>query len=113
VIGCSVAIERALDTRKTGGIFTTRGEIDNVQINRSPTSYLANPPAELSQYDTDTNKEAFSFLFKNNEKAFGSFSWFGLHPTSVNFTNRLVSSDNRGYAALKLERDLGPDFIAG
>ena len=115
VVGCATALETAFNKRQAAGIFMTRGLIENVQMNRSPTSYMANPADERLNYDSDTNKEAFSLIFKesnSSQNALGSFTWFGLHPTSLNYTNRMVSSDNRGYAAWKLERDLGPNYIA-
>ena len=105
--GCSKAIIKAYNSLDSASIFFGRNTIENVQINRSPTSYLENAKADLDKFSSNTNKEAFSLIFKRHKESdefFGSFSWFGLHPTSMNFTNRLVSTDNRGYAAWRLEK---------
>ena len=117
VNGCSQALVAAFDTRKARSVSATTGIIRDVQLNRSPTAYLANPAKERDQYTSNTNEEAFTLLFgeiadQNNTNYVASFSWFGLHPTSMNFTNRLVSSDNRGYAAWKIEKSLGSAFVA-
>lgn len=38
----------------------------------------------------------------------GAISWFAVHPTSMNNTNPLVSSDNMGYASILLEQAMNP-----
>lgn len=44
---------------------------------------------------------------------FGAINWFAVHPTSMNNTNRLVSSDNVGYASILLEKEYNPDSLPG
>jgi neutral ceramidase len=38
----------------------------------------------------------------------GSINWFPVHPTSMNNTNRLISGDNKGYAAMLFESEMNP-----
>ncbi len=38
-------------------------------------------------------------------KPLGMASWFAVHGTSMNNTNKLISGDNKGYAALRFEED--------
>lgn len=38
-------------------------------------------------------------------KELGMASWFAVHGTSMNNSNKLVSSDNKGYAATRFEQD--------
>lgn len=40
---------------------------------------------------------------EDTKKLLGVINWFAVHPTSMNNTNRLVSSDNVGYASILLE----------
>ena len=40
-------------------------------------------------------------------------SWFPVHPTSMNNTNTLISSDNKGYAAIHFEADMNPGAFPG
>lgn len=44
----------------------------------------------------------------------GALSWYAVHPTSMNNTNVLVSSDNVGYASVLLEQALNqPGMFPG
>lgn len=40
-------------------------------------------------------------------------SWFAVHPVSMNYTNRMVSSDNLGYASYAFEQDKNIGFLPG
>ena len=42
----------------------------------------------------------------------GFFNFFGSHGTSNGIDNTLVASDHKGYAALKVEEELGNGFVA-
>lgn len=41
-----------------------------------------------------------------SNKIIGVINWFAVHPTSMNNTNRLISSDNVGYASILMEKAL-------
>jgi hypothetical protein len=43
----------------------------------------------------------------------GTINWFAVHPTSMNNTNILVSSDNVGYAAILFEQRMNPGRLIG
>ncbi|XP_049868295.1 neutral ceramidase isoform X1 [Pectinophora gossypiella] len=83
-------------------------EILDANINRSPTSYLRNPPEERSRYKHDVDKTLAQVRFVNliSQKVVGVINWFAVHPTSMNNTNRLISSDNVGYASILMEKAL-------
>ncbi|MDZ7781529.1 MAG: neutral/alkaline non-lysosomal ceramidase N-terminal domain-containing protein [Halioglobus sp.] len=38
----------------------------------------------------------------------GLINWYALHPTAMNYYNRLVSGDHKGYASLMMERRPDP-----
>lgn len=40
-------------------------------------------------------------------------SWFAVHAVSMNYTNRMVSSDNMGYASYLMEQDKNPGELPG
>lgn len=42
-----------------------------------------------------------------------SNSWFAVHCTSMNFTNTLISGDNKGYAAYLMEKDMNNEALPG
>lgn len=43
----------------------------------------------------------------------GVINWFAVHPTSMNNTNRLVSSDNVGYASILFEKKMNKGSMVG
>ena len=48
-----------------------------------------------------------------NGQALGVINWFAVHPTSMNNTNHLVSSDNVGYASILFEKKINKDVMLG
>jgi len=94
------------------------GELENASINRSPSAYLLNPPAERALYtgDTDLNMTVLRVDSADGtaaSKSLGMFAWFAVHPTSMNNTNKLVSGDNKGYASYMMERAMNGETAAG
>ena len=43
----------------------------------------------------------------------GVISWFAVHCTSMNNTNRLISGDNKGYASYLFEQYMNPNSLPG
>lgn len=43
----------------------------------------------------------------------GVINWYAVHPTSMNNTNKLVTSDNVGYASILLEQEMDPNAMPG
>lgn len=64
------------------------------------------------KYDTDKTLTQLRFLDANNNYI-GIINWFAVHPTSMNNTNKLVTTDNVGYASLLLEQEMDPDSLPG
>ncbi|XP_060803695.1 neutral ceramidase isoform X2 [Amyelois transitella] len=82
-------------------------ELLGANINRSPTSYLRNPPEERAKYQYDVDKTLAQVRFLTaSDDVLGVINWFAVHPTSMNNTNRLISSDNVGYASILMEKAL-------
>ncbi|XP_026489461.2 neutral ceramidase [Vanessa tameamea] len=82
-------------------------ELLDANINRSPTSYLRNPAEERAKYKYDVDKTLAQVRFVTpSKKVIGVINWFAVHPTSMNNTNRLISSDNVGYASILMEKAL-------
>ena len=44
----------------------------------------------------------------DNDKPMGMITWFAVHPTSMNYTNTLISTDNVGYASILFEKKMNP-----
>lgn len=49
----------------------------------------------------------------NEDKPLGVINWFPVHPTSMNGSNTLVSSDNVGYASIKFEEMMNQNIVLG
>lgn len=64
------------------------------------------------KHDTDKTMTQLRFVDDQNNNM-GAINWYAVHPTSMNNTNKLVSSDNVGYAAVLLEREMDPSAMPG
>jgi len=115
VNGIVQAIVRAHNNVKSGKIFSNVGHLANTNINRSPSAYLANPASERALYpDGDTDKNMTVLRIVDNSGAdMGAISWFPVHCTSMNNTNHLISSDNKGYASYLFEKSVNNQVYFG
>lgn len=99
-----------------GSITAAQGGVDGGNINRSPSSYLYNPASERSRYPSDTDHGLVQLNFRyagDSEAGSGLFNWFAAHPTSMNFTNHLISSDHKGTASQYIEQAADPGALTG
>lgn len=61
------------------------------------------------RYDCNVDRKMVQLkFFDTKNKGIGMISWFAVHPTSMNYTNKLVSSDNVGYASILFEQKMNP-----
>ncbi|XP_061381436.1 neutral ceramidase-like [Danaus plexippus] len=95
-------------------LFVSSTHVLNAQMNRSPFSYDQNPAEERQRYNSNTDTELTQLrVVKADGSLHGVLNWFAVHTTSMNMTNRLISSDNLGYAAMRMEKELNPGRAAG
>ncbi|XP_053985097.1 neutral ceramidase [Hylaeus volcanicus] len=114
VEGITKSIERAHNAVVPGRIFIAHGEVLGANINRSPSAYLNNPKSERDKYKHDVDKKLTQIQFIGaDDKPLGVINWFAVHPTSMNNTNHLVSSDNVGYASVLFEKTVNGDALVG
>ncbi|KAG7217805.1 hypothetical protein INR49_020885 [Caranx melampygus] len=114
VDGIVKSIDRAHRSLRPGRIFRSSGHLDDSSLNRSPQSYLNNPKDERHRYKENTDKQVVVLKFTDMDgDGIGMISWFAVHAVSMNYTNRLVSSDNMGYASYLLEQDKNPGELPG
>lgn len=100
---------------KPARIFYHEGELLDTSINRSPTAYANNPAHERARYKYDTDKQMQLLkIVDRSGKPMAMINWFAVHGTSMNSSNRLISSDNKGYASLLFEQEInGPTSLPG
>lgn len=114
VNGITKSIERAHNAVVPGRIFITHGQVLDANINRSPQAYRNNPKSERDKYEYDVDKILTQMQFIDaDDKPLGAINWFAVHPTSMNNTNHLVSSDNVGYASILFENMMDSDAAIG
>ncbi|XP_032681175.1 neutral ceramidase [Odontomachus brunneus] len=114
VHGITKSIERAHEAVVPGRIFIAHGQVLGVNINRSPQAYLNNPKSERDKYEHDVDKALTQIQFIGaDDKPLGVINWFAVHPTSMNNTNHLVSSDNVGYASILFEKMMNNNATIG
>jgi neutral ceramidase len=104
VDGIVAAIVNAHNDLQEGTLSIAQAELKESNINRSPTSYVLNPDADDYDADTDLNMLLLR-LDDSTGEPMGALNWFAVHGTSLNNTNRLISSDNRGVAGYYLEQE--------
>jgi neutral ceramidase len=105
VDGIVRSIIQAHNNVKPANAFVNEGDIEDGNINRSPTAYLMNPKKEREMYtaDTDHLMVLLKFLGADNSEI-GMLNWFAVHGTSMNNTNQLISGDNKGFASYQIEK---------
>ena len=96
-------------------MYLVEGEVEEqASINRSPTSYDANPEQERARYPSNLDTAMVQLNFHDMAgQALGALNWFSVHPNSMNNTNHYISGDNKGAASLMLEAAMAPGSLAG
>jgi neutral ceramidase len=118
VDGISESISAADADLKPGKVLLAQGEVEGAGVNRSRVAYMNNPAAERAQYRSDVDTTMTLLKFARDDGPIGALNWFAVHGTSMNYHNRLISGDNKGYAAYAMEQAHGtrhsgkPEFVA-
>ncbi len=113
VSGILAAVDHALACLRAGSVELCQGPLADVSVHRSMAAYLANPEAERARYARPFEDELVGLAFRDDAgRPIGWLSWFGLHGTVFDKTNRLVDPDHSGWAARAVEEALGPGFVA-
>ncbi|RTG81857.1 neutral ceramidase [Schistosoma bovis] len=108
------SIDLAYSNMKEGKILKAEGDLHNASINRSPAAYLKNPVEEQARYDENIDKNMILLKFVTmNNTPIGMINWFAVHPVSMNSTNTLVSSDNKGLASILFEQKMNHNQMLG
>ena len=118
VNGITASIISAHDDLQPGAIHLGKGNLNNGGANRSVPAYMENPQIERDQHLENTPIEMTLLKFSDDSGNIGMLNWHALHPTAMNYYNRLISGDHKGYASLQMEKMQGTtyrdknDFVA-
>lgn len=130
VKGIAEAIEKAYDSRVKGTVSMVYANTGISASNRSADAFLTN--LNVGDYGYTVNADGtFSYetglaaaknaynhemagiiLTDSNGNDLGFLNFFGSHGTSNGIDNTYVASDHKGYAALKVEEEMGDGFVA-
>lgn len=107
VDGTVLSIKRAHDSLKPGFLAFADTTINDANINRSPSAYLANPSAERAKYSDNTDKTLTVLRFQRESDGLntGILAWHSVHGTSMYANNTHVTG-----GMFKLERDPSPQL---
>jgi hypothetical protein len=120
VQGIANAVDQARRTARPGRLYVQAGPVDDCGANRSMAGFLQNPEAAAGAEPTDREMLLLKFTHDldnldnvRSQRAVGSLNWYAIHPTSLGMYNQIVSGDNKGWAAMLMEREQPPGFVAG
>ena len=110
VNGITASIVSAHEDLQPGAIYLGKGNLNNGGANRSVPAYLENPKVERDQYTHNTPTAMTLLKFVDDSGPIGVLNWHALHPTAMNYYNRLISGDHKGYASLQMEKLRGTNY---
>jgi neutral ceramidase len=104
---------------QAGRVRLALGELLDANTNRSEEAYARNPESERQQWlnrdggEVNVNKLMVQLRFDREDGTpIGLLNWFGVHTTSMGTASPLLSSDNKGLAAISFERMFETDYTA-
>lgn len=89
-----------------GTVKIATGTLHGANVNRSLEAFRRNPPSDQARFPDAVDERMSVLRFEQSGRPVGMLSFFATHGTSMTNTNRLISSDNKGYAAYRIEHDL-------
>lgn len=113
VDGILEAVARAHVDFAPSELTLSHGELRNASVNRSKAAFDRNPAHERAFFPDAIDPQTTLLTISRHAGAVGAINWFAAHCTSMTNRNRLISSDNKGYAAYAWERlAFGVDYRA-
>ncbi|HWE68341.1 MAG TPA: neutral/alkaline ceramidase [Acidimicrobiales bacterium] len=113
VDGIVEAVTRAHADLAPSHLFLSHGELHDASVNRSRASFERNPAAERAFFPGANDPQTTLLRIERDGATVGAVNWFATHNTSMTNENRLISSDNKGYAGYYWERVVhGLDYLA-
>ncbi|NKQ52630.1 neutral/alkaline ceramidase [Amycolatopsis sp. K13G38] len=105
VDGIFEAIQRAHADLQPGEITLGRSELTDASVNRSRVAFELNPQPDKDHFPLSIDPAVTVLRFSRSGQDIGAICWFATHGTSMTNGNKLISGDNKGYAAYAWEHD--------
>jgi neutral ceramidase len=99
VQGVVASVEQALADLAPGRLVLSRGELHDASVNRSPGAFARNPGPDREHFPGGVDPATTLLRLERGGRTVGVVNWFATHGTSLTNRNRLISGDNKGYAA--------------
>ncbi|WP_372493118.1 neutral/alkaline ceramidase [Prauserella halophila] len=109
--GIVESVEKAHSDLAPASLTLTHDELADASANRSRAAFDRNPARDKAHFPDAVDPQTSLLRIERDGRPVGAINWFPVHATSMSGDNRLVSSDNKGYAAYRWERqDAGVDY---
>ncbi|MBD0323190.1 MAG: neutral/alkaline non-lysosomal ceramidase N-terminal domain-containing protein, partial [Aldersonia sp.] len=108
VAGVVEAIAAAHDDLAPADLRVSRGVVPLGGGNRSPLAFDRNPAEDRALFPNRVDSVTCNLTVLRAGEPVGNINWFSTHGTSMSADNTLVSSDNKGYAAIVAETEIFP-----
>ncbi|OEU92254.1 alkaline ceramidase [Streptomyces abyssalis] len=119
--GITEAATRAHDDLAPSELTLTHAELRGTSANRSREAFERNPSDLRGHFPEGIDPQSTLLRIERDGHVAGAVNWFAVHCTSMSGENKLISADNKGYAAYHWEREVEgvdhladgkPDFVA-
>lgn len=119
--GLVESAERAHADVASAQLILTHAELRDASVNRSRQAFDRNPDDIKSHFPDAIDPQTSLLRIERGGSVVGAINWFPSHATSMSGDNKLISADNKGYAAYHWERevahvdyrsDAAPSFIS-
>lgn len=112
VEGIVEAAGRAVRDAAPSSLVLAHGRLQDASVNRSRVAFDRNPAEERAFFPDAIDAQSTVLGVERAGRLVGAVNWFATHGTSMTNRNRLISSDNKGYAAYCWERlHHGVDYL--
>ncbi|MEU9350955.1 neutral/alkaline ceramidase [Streptomyces griseoloalbus] len=111
--GLFEAAQRAHDDLAPSELVLSHGTLTGASVNRSRSAFERNPKADRDHFPDAIDPHTTLLRVERAGRTVGAVNWFPVHSTSMSGDNRLISADNKGYAAYHWEREVHDvDYLA-
>lgn len=116
--GIVESVDAAQADLAPASLTLTNTELTGASANRSRTSFDRNPARDKAFFPDAIDPQSTLLRVERDGRPVGAINWFATHGTSMSGDNRLISADNKGYAAYHWEHDAAPrngtgeDFVS-
>ncbi|CCK62771.1 neutral ceramidase [Mycobacterium canetti] len=114
VEGIVESVQHAHDDVAPAEVTLSHGELHGASINRSPSAFDRNPASDREFFPDRIDPHTTLVRIDRGEATVAAIHFFATHGTSMTNRNRLISGDNKGFAAYHWERTVaGADYLGG